>query len=208
MCALCSLWFGKAFVFQTEHSVQCIRDPKFCNVFQWGIFLNTYLISYIHCMAIHAACVRIFNIFSSNNCNPEHKFHIMPPSRYKTHDTFFFYSFWQSTVVVHNLAHKPNSSTLSHTCSVHFGFIVSQFKYLIFSYLIIEMLPCTIPLMVRVYVSDSDAVFSFFLLPINLLHFDLPWDTEWLWRISKSVPYWALIAYVAMHEHIKGEQLK
>lgn len=121
---VCFMFFmiRKAFVFQTEHSVQCIRDPKFCNVFQWGIFLYTYLISYIHCMAIHAACVRIFNIFSSNNCNPEHKFHIMPPSRYKTHDTFFFYSFWQSTVVVHNLAHKPNSSTLYPTMLCPFRF--------------------------------------------------------------------------------------
>lgn len=91
-------------------------------------YTHTYI---LHTLAWYTCSMCIFNIFSSNNFNPEHKFHIMPPSPYKTHDTFFFlYGFWQSTVVVHNLAHKPNSSTFSYMlCPFRFHSVSIQISH-------------------------------------------------------------------------------
>lgn len=163
-------------------------------------YTHTYILHTLH--SIHAACV--FSIFSHPTiATPNISFISCHPLATRLM-ILFFYSFWKSTVVVHNLAHKPNSSTFSYMlCPFRFHSVSIQIShFLLFDNRNVAMhhhwCACMLVIQMPFLVS--------FLSPINLLHFDLPWDTEWLWRISKSVPYWALIAYVAMHENIKGEQ--
>lgn len=85
--------------------------------------------TYITLHSIHAACV--FSIFSHLTiATPNISFISCHPLATRLMILFFFYGFWQSTVVVHNLAHKPNSSTFSYMlCPFRFHSVSIQISH-------------------------------------------------------------------------------